>query len=479
MLIQVYLMKFITAICILREFFHALRQMDRKNIPFWKCLWGNGNKNLVEYLLKNNIAYSPSMREFYRFIRVGDRKRRGYIQLNDTKETFECLDFGSYNYNGTEEGFVIRDEYLDDFDKITGESSIAKKGLSAIQTTLQQWTQKPIVECFNTGYMTNMEGVAYCIFSSMDLLGGMEMEDSNKPKYSLPILICSDETNHHSIVSGIARWKNINAESNTQDYIPFEMMILPHNQLGILSDRLSSCKDQYSKVFLFVEGLYSMKGTFCDVESIVSLKKQYGEYLITYVDEAHSFASVLGGSVFHQHPECVDYLVGTFSKCFSSQGGFIASYYGNSEKYLVGYPSLRKFHPLMIIQIQNSMMYYDRDDTPRRLYKLSSYLRELLIKGKIPFQNTLGSPVFMIPVGGLFFDYQSWRSPFRNLFMTDRNAFGLHRKLLRIYRIFVPFIYFPAVPIQDGPYFRICLSANHSLEDLSYLACCLELEYRE
>ncbi len=42
----------------------------------------------------------------------------------------------------------------------------------------------------------------------------------------------------------------------------------------------------WKKVFIVVEGIYSMEGTIVRLPEIIALKKKYGAYV--YLDEAHS-----------------------------------------------------------------------------------------------------------------------------------------------------------------------------------------------
>lgn len=42
----------------------------------------------------------------------------------------------------------------------------------------------------------------------------------------------------------------------------------------------------YQKILIFVEGIYSMEGSICNLPKIIALKKKYNCYL--YLDEAHS-----------------------------------------------------------------------------------------------------------------------------------------------------------------------------------------------
>ena len=46
----------------------------------------------------------------------------------------------------------------------------------------------------------------------------------------------------------------------------------------------------WKKIFIVVEGIYSMEGTIVNLPEIVAVKKKYGAYL--YLDEAHSVSTV-------------------------------------------------------------------------------------------------------------------------------------------------------------------------------------------
>jgi serine palmitoyltransferase len=90
-----------------------------------------------------------------------------------------------------------------------------------------------------------------------------------------------------------------------------------------------------NKVWVTVEGMYSMDGTLPPLPTIVALKRQYGFNI--YIDEAHSFLAIghTGRGVvefFQEHNtsstakvsmEDVDMIGGTLSKSLSSVGGFV------------------------------------------------------------------------------------------------------------------------------------------------------------
>lgn len=83
----------------------------------------------------------------------------------------------------------------------------------------------------------------------------------------------------------------------------------------------------WKKVFIVVEGIYSMEGTIVRLPEVIALKKKYKAYL--YLDEAHSIGAMgkNGRGVvdyFECDPKDVDILMGTFTKSFGAAGGYIA-----------------------------------------------------------------------------------------------------------------------------------------------------------
>ena len=49
-------------------------------------------------------------------------------------------------------------------------------------------------------------------------------------------------------------------------------------------------KKPWKKIFIVVEGVYSMEGTIIDLPQVIAIKKKYGAYL--YLDEAHSVGAM-------------------------------------------------------------------------------------------------------------------------------------------------------------------------------------------
>ena len=100
-----------------------------------------------------------------------------------------------------------------------------------------------------------------------------------------------------------------------------------HNDLGSLDRLLSSIRDDFERVLIVVEGLYSMDGDYPHLPTLVEIKKRHEAWLM--IDEAHAFG-VLGrrGFGLAEHFDvdgtAVDIWMGTLSKTLAGCGGYIA-----------------------------------------------------------------------------------------------------------------------------------------------------------
>ena len=100
-----------------------------------------------------------------------------------------------------------------------------------------------------------------------------------------------------------------------------------HNDVDALDRILMSCRAQYERVLIIVEGLYSMDGDVPNLADLVSVKTKHGAWLM--VDDAHGLGVLgeTGGGSFEAcgvAPQDVDIWMGTLSKTLSACGGYIA-----------------------------------------------------------------------------------------------------------------------------------------------------------
>lgn len=122
-----------------------------------------------------------------------------------------------------------------------------------------------------------------------------------------------DSGDHASIMDGVAM--------SHAKIRPFR-----HNRLSRLEALLEKAAGDGGGVLVVVDGVYSMEGDVCDLNTVVPLAKRFGARIM--VDEAHG-VGVLGE---HGRGACealgveddVDLRMGTFSKSLASCGGFLA-----------------------------------------------------------------------------------------------------------------------------------------------------------
>jgi 8-amino-7-oxononanoate synthase len=122
-----------------------------------------------------------------------------------------------------------------------------------------------------------------------------------------------DSGDHASIMDGVAM--------SHAKIRPFR-----HNRLKRLGELLERAAGDGGGVLVVVDGVYSMEGDVCDLQTVVPLAKRFGARVM--VDEAHG-VGVLGA---RGRGACealgveddVDLRMGTFSKSLASCGGFLA-----------------------------------------------------------------------------------------------------------------------------------------------------------
>lgn len=131
-------------------------------------------------------------------------------------------------------------------------------------------------------------------------------------------MVLADKLVHASIIDGITLSKCKFSRFRHNDYNHLESLIKRHY-------------DDFDRLLVIVEGVYSMDGDRADIETLVSFKKNYDKIML-YVDEAHSFG-VLGPQGLgiveayrRSNPDedaaVVDVIVGTFGKAAGSFGAF-------------------------------------------------------------------------------------------------------------------------------------------------------------
>jgi len=253
-------------------------------------------------------------------VEVVVRERAGgdlFGPLNDLKLTEKrrmCVNLSSYNYLG----FGGVDEYCTP----AARKAVRELGWSSSGTRTEGGTKE--IHC-------ELEREVAKYLSKEDaLVLGMGFATNSTILPALfeakaggsGILVLSDELNHRSIVEGVR------LSGATVRAFAHNSMTALENELKRAIEQGQSGGKPWRKIFVVVEGIYSMEGDFCRLREIVTLKNKYGAYL--YLDEAHSIGAVGGTGrgvteLLGVPTKEVDVMMGTFTKSFGSAGGYVAA----------------------------------------------------------------------------------------------------------------------------------------------------------
>ncbi|KAI9798261.1 MAG: hypothetical protein M1825_005394 [Sarcosagium campestre] len=277
-------------------------------------------------------------------------------------------------------------------------------------------------------------------------------------------LIISDELNHASIRFG-SRLSGAMIEMFKHN----DMRDLERLLREVISQGQPRTHRPWKKILVVVEGLYSMEGTMCNLPGIVALKKRYKFNL--FVDEAHSIGALgpKGRGVcdyFGIDPSNVDIMMGTLTKSFGANGGYIAADKAVIDK----------------LRITNAGTLYGESPTPPVLVQIASALK-IMTGEMVPGQGeerlqrlAFNSRYLRLGLKRLgFIVYGHDDSPIIPLLLYNpakMPAFS-HEMLRR--KISVVVVGYPATPLVSSRA-RFCVSAAHTKDDLDrLLAACDEI----
>ncbi|VTZ28054.1 8-amino-7-oxononanoate synthase [Methylocella tundrae] len=210
------------------------------------------------------------------------------------------VNFSSYDYLGLNQHPEVRaaaHAAIDEFGTSASASRVVageRPGHRTLEQALAEHYQQESCVVFVSGHGANVSTIGA-------LLGPKD-------------LIVHDSLAHNSIVLGATLSRA-------------ERRSFPHNDCEALDSLLAAMRDQFDRVLIVVEGLYSMDGDSPDLPRLIEIKRRHEAWLM--VDEAHGLG-VLGDrgyGLFEQagaDPRDVDIWMGTLSKTLASCGGFIA-----------------------------------------------------------------------------------------------------------------------------------------------------------
>lgn len=387
-----------------------------------------------------------------RYITIMDRKSDDYNISYEYTGTFtQTLNMSSYNYLGFAQSEGPCADAVEDCVRRYGVSFCSPRADAGtsdlaleVEREIASFVGKSDAMVFSMGYVTNASSFPALV--------------------SKGCLIISDELNHASIRIG-ARLSGAVIQSFKHN----DMRDLERVLREAISQGQPRTHRPWKKILVVVEGLYSMEGTMCDLPGILDLKRKYRFYL--FVDEAHSVGALgpRGRGVcdyFGVDPSEVDILMGTLTKSFGANGGYIAA-----DKHIID--KLRSTNastllgespaPSVLMQILASLKLITGELCPgqgeERLQRIafnSRYLRLGLKRlGYIVYGHD-DSPIIPVML------YNPGKMP----------AFS-HEMLKR--RIAVVVVGYPATPLISSRA-RFCVSAAHNKDDMDrLLAACDEV----
>lgn len=212
----------------------------------------------------------------------------------------EYINYASYNYLGLSGDARVADAAKKAIDQY-GTSASASRPVSG-ERPIHRELERAIANVYDvddaivfvSGHATNVTTIGY-LFGAKDL-------------------IVHDEFIHNSVLQGIL-------------LSGAKRLSFAHNDWVALDKILSEQRQNFERVLVIIEGIYSMDGDHPDLPQFVALKHRYHTFLM--VDEAHSFG-VMGQrglglrEQFGLAGKDVDIWMGTLSKSLAGCGGYIA-----------------------------------------------------------------------------------------------------------------------------------------------------------
>ncbi len=234
----------------------------------------------------------------------------------------------------------------------------------------------------------------------------------------------------------------------------------PHLDILSIEKRLKILRnnDKENAILVITESLFSMDSDVPDIKSLQEICKKYNAWLL--VDVAHDLGCIgengTGFLGIQNMIGKVDIVMGSFSKTFASNGGFVGVNSRAVKEYLTFFSSPRTFSN-SLSPVQNAVVLkafeiiqaQEGKELRSKLMNNICYLRKILQQQDLKFQ---GDPSAIVPI-----------------IIGNEGVTRLTTKLLADKGIITNNAEYPGVP-KDLARLRIQVMANHTYSDMDILA---------
>ncbi len=248
-----------------------------------------------------------------------------------------------------------------------------------------------------------------------------------------------------------------------------------HLNLGGLERRLQRIRahDNANGILVVTESLFSMHSDTPDLNAIRAICDQYKAHLL--VDCAHDFGAIgddgLGHIGLQNMLGKTDVIVGSFSKTFASNGGFIAVRTKAQAEYLKYYSATQTFsNALSPVQAATVLASFDIVGSEEGRTRRRALMDNILfLRGELTRlgMEVLGDPSPIVPV-------RVGAEGMARIASRELASLGAIANLVE----------YPAVP-QGGARFRVQVMADHKRDEIELLSSLMlkamrsaDLEYR-
>lgn len=204
-------------------------------------------------------------------------------------------------------------------------------------------------------------------------------------------MILADKLVHASIIDGI--------RLSTARSVRYR-----HQDLDQLENLLSRYSNEYGRIIIVTESIFSMDGDVSDLRRLADMKKRFPGVML-YVDEAHA-AGVRGDTGLGVAQEQgvigdIDFLCATFGKALASAGAYVVcdadvrDYLVNRMRSLIFTTALPPLNMLWTLHVLENLA--GMTERRRRLHSNSERLRSALISSGLPCPS--GSHIIPVLAG--------------------------------------------------------------------------------